>query len=322
MRLTKAISVAALCLGLGLAQGASAQTYPAQDIKFVTAFPPGSGADIITRFVAEKIRAKAKRTVIVENKVGAAGNVAIEFVARSKPDGYTMLLLTGSSVAASMHLFKTPPVDVQKAFRVAATISKQAFMLVVDSKSPYKTVQELTDAMKKKGPGASYAVSAPSGIVMGELYKALSGVQAVEVRFRTGGDSLNELASGKIDYAMLDPQLSLAQSAQGKLRILAQSAGSRFKFRPDIPTMAENGIKGMDLTGWWAIIVPAETPRLIIDQINAWTDEILKEKDVQDFLAKTGGDAFTSSADDAQKFFVSEGKAWEEYVRIAKIEKQ
>lgn len=321
MRLIKTIS-AVLFLSMGLAHAAGAQTYPTQDIKFVTAFPPGSGADIITRFIAEKIRAKAKRTVIVENKVGAAGNVAIEFVSRAKPDGYTMLLLTGSSVAASMHLFKTPPVDVQKAFRVAATISKQAFMLVVDSSSPYKTVQELTDAMKKKGPSASYAVSAASGIVMGELYKSLSGVEAVEVRFRTGADSLNELAGGKIDYAMLDPQISLAQSAQGKLRIMAHSAGARFKFRSDIPTMAENGIKGMDLTGWWAIMLPAETPRPIVDQINSWTNEILQEKDVQDFLAKTGGDPFISSVDEAQKFFVSEGKAWEEYVRIAKIEKQ
>jgi tripartite-type tricarboxylate transporter receptor subunit TctC len=321
MRLIKTIS-AIFLFSMGLAHGANSQTYPMQDIKFVTGFPPGSGADIITRFVAEKFRAKAKRTVIVDNKVGAAGNVAIELVARSKPDGYTMLLLTGSSVAASMHLFKTPPVDVQKAFRVAATISKQAFMMVVDSSAPYKTVQELTDAMKKKGSSASYAVAAPSGIVMGELYKALSGVDAVEIRFRSGGDSLNELANGKIDYAMLDPQISLAQAAQGKLRILAHSAGTRFKFRPDIPTMAENGITGMDLTGWWCIIVPAETPKTIVEQINVWMNEILLETDVQDFLAKTGGDAFMSSVEDGQKLFISEGKAWEEYLRIAKIEKQ
>jgi len=321
MRLIATISMVVI-LGLGLAHGANAQTFPAQDIKFVTGFPPGSGADIITRFVAEKFRAKAKRTVIVDNKVGAAGNVAIESVARSKPDGYTMLLLTGSSVAASMHLFKTPPVDVQKAFRVAATISKQSFMLVVDSGSPYKTVQDLTDAMKQKGPSASYAVAAPSGIVMGELYKALTGVEAEQIRFRSGGDSLNELANGKIDYAMLDPQISLAQGAQGKLRILAHSAGTRFKFRPDIPTMAENGITGMDLTGWWCIIVPAETPKPIIEQINVWANETLREADVQEFFAKTGGDVFMSSVEDGQKLFVSEGKAWEEYLRIAKIEKQ
>ncbi|MDF2119176.1 tripartite tricarboxylate transporter substrate binding protein [Roseiarcaceae bacterium H3SJ34-1] len=321
MRLIATISMAVI-LGVGLTQGANSQTFPTQDIKFVTGFPPGSGADIITRFVAEKFRTKANRTVIVENKVGAAGNVAVEMVARAKPDGYTMLLLTGSSVAASMHLFKSPPVDVPKALRIAATISKQAFMMVVDSSSPYKTVQELTDAMKKKGASASYAVAAPSGIVMGELYKALSGVEAVEVRFRTGADSLNELATGKIDYAMLDPQVALAQSAQGKLRILAHSAGTRFKFRPDIPTMAENGIKGMDLTGWWAIIVPAGTPDPIVAQVNAWMNEILREPEVREFLARTGGDAFISSVEDGQKLFISEGKAWEEYLRIAKIEKQ
>ena len=315
------LAVVAFGIALGVV-GAHAQTYPAQDIHVVTGFPPGSGADTVTRFIAEKLRVAANRPVIVENKVGAAGNIAVEYVARAKPDGYTMLLGTGSAVAALMHLMKAPPVDVVQALRVAATVSRQGFMLVVDAKSPYTTVAALTEAMKKKGTAAMYATAAPSGIVMGELYKSITGVEATEVRFRSAGDSLNELASGKLDYGMLDPQLSLAQAGQGRLRILAQSAGMRLEALPQIPTMAEAGVTGMDLTGWWAIMVPAATPQPIVDQINAWMKGILTTDEVRNFFAATGGDPFITTPEEGQALFVRDEKAWAEYVRLAKIEKQ
>ena len=305
-----------------LAAPAMAQTFPSQDFRFITGFPPGSGADIMTRFVAEKWRQVSKRNVIVENKVGAAGNLAVEAAARSTPDGHTMLLLTGSSTAALMHLFKKPPVDVMKQLKIAATLSRQAFMLVVDPKSPYKTVAELTEAMKKKGTAANYGSSSPSGIVMGEVYKSLTGVQAVEVRFRTGADTLNEMAAGKLDYSMLDPQVSLAQAAQGRLRILAHCAGTRLEAVPDIPTMAESGVKGMDLTGWWAMIVPAGVPDPVVAQINAWAKEMLADPEVKKFFAATGGDVFVNSVADGQALYVREEKAWGEYVRLSKIEPQ
>ena len=312
------VSVAALAFNFS----AQSQEYPSQDIHFVVGFPPGSGADTVTRYVAEKLRVEANRPVLVENKVGAAGNIAVEHVAPAKPDGHTILLSTGSSVAAMMHMFKKPPVDVIKSFQIAATISRQGFMLVVDTKSPYKTVADLTQAMKKKGADASYAVAAPSGIVMGELYKSITGVEAAQVRFRTAADSLNELASGKIDYGMLDPQLSLAQAGQGKLRILAHSAGQRLESVPGIPTMAEAGVTGMDLTGWWALLVPAGTPQPVIAQLNGWMAKILATEESRKFFANTGGDPFLSSVADGQALFLKDEKAWAGYVRVSKIEPQ
>ena len=145
-----------LALALAATSGAfagtaQAQDYPSQDIRLICGFPPGSGADVLVRYFAEKLRPVARRTVMVENKVGAASNIATEYVARSKPDGHTLYPFAGTTVAASMHLFKNPPVDVGKAIRVAATTSNLAFMLVVDANSPYKTVAELTAAMKQKG---------------------------------------------------------------------------------------------------------------------------------------------------------------------------
>jgi tripartite-type tricarboxylate transporter receptor subunit TctC len=312
----------ALCFVAVLAAGAAqAQTYPSQDIRLVCAFPAGSGADVLVRFFAEKLRPITGRTVIVENKAGAAGNIASEYTARSKPDGYTIFVHAATAVAANMSLFKNPPVDVGKTIQVAATINRQPFMLVVDAKSPYKTVAELTAAMKAKGDKATYATAAPTGIIMGEIYKNTAGLQAVEVNYKTAPDSLNELTSGKVDYGMHDPVFSLAQQREGRLRILAVSTGKRLQASADLPTMTEVGIP-MDLTGWWAAMVPTGTPKPVIDQIHKWFVEIVSTEDTKKFLNSFGGDPNIMSPDEAQAQFLKEIKNWGDYVKMAKIQPQ
>ena len=255
------------------------------------------------------------------NRVGAGGNIATEHTARSKPDGYTIYLNGASGVAANMHLFKSPPVDAGKALQIAGTINNQPFMLTVASNSPFKSVGELTAAMKKKGKGATYATSAPNGTVMGEIYKAVTGVEAIEVNYRTGADALNEITSGKLDYAMLDPVLSLAQQREGRLRILAVSSGKRLEASPELPTMAEMGVK-MDLTGWWAAMVPTGTPKPVVEQINKWFVQIVSTPETKKFLNSFGGDPYIASADEAQKRFLQTIQDWGEYIRIAKITPQ
>ncbi len=301
---------------------AQAQQFPSQDIHFVTGFPPGSGADVLTRYFADKLNKLANRTIIVENKVGASGAIAVKYAALSKPDGYTAYVSAASATAAQMHLFKTPPVDVIKSFQIAATINRQAFMLVVDINSPFKTLPELTAAMKQKGKNATYGTAATSGIVMGEMYKAVTGVEAVEVRYKDSAGSLNDMASGRVDYATVDPVFALAQAREGRLRILAHSAGARLQAVPEIPTMAESGVPGMDLVSWWAIHVPAATPKPIVNQYNVWFRQIVGSEETKTFLNKFGGDPFITSPEEAQALFIKEDKAWAEYVRIAKIEPQ
>ena len=298
---------------------ADAQEYPSQDIRVVCAFPAGSGADVLVRYFAEKLRPIVNRTVIVENKVGAQGNIATEYVAKSKPDGHTIYVHAGTAVAANQHLFKKPPVDVAKALRVAATINRQPWMLVVDAKSPYKTVAELTAAMKAKGDKATYATAAPTGRIMGEIYKNATGVTAVEVNYRTAPDSLNELTSGRLDYGLHDPVFSLSQQREGRLRILAVSTASRLAASADLPTMTEIGIP-MDLTGWWAAMVPTGTPRPVIDKINQWFVQMVSSDETKAFLNKFGGDPFINTPDKAQELFEAAIKDWGDYVRMAKIE--
>lgn len=296
----------------------SAQGYPSQDIRFVCAFPAGSGADVLVRYFAEKLRPLVKQTIIVENKAGAGGNIAAEYVSRAKPDGHTIFVHAATAVAANMSLFKNPPVDVGKTIQVAATINRQPFMLVVDAKSPYKTVADLTAAMKKKGENASYATAAPTGRIMGEIYKNVMGLKAVEVNYRSAPDSLNELTSGKIDFGMHDPVFSLAQQREGRLRILAVSTGERLAAIPDFPTMTESGIK-MDLTGWWAAMVPAGTPQPVIDQIHKWFVQIVSAEDTKKYLNSFGGDPNIQTPDVAQKRFLQDIKDWGDYVQMAKI---
>jgi len=311
----------ALALVATLGGGAHAQDYPSQDIRLICGFPPGSGADVFVRYFAEKLRPLAGRTVIVENKVGAASNIATEFVAKSKPDGHTLYPFAGTTVAASMHLFKKPPVDAGKALRVAATTSNLAFMLVVDAKSPNKSVADLTAAVKKKGKDANYAVAANPGRIMGAIYKDKAGLEATEVLYRSAPDSLSEIQSGRIDYGLHDAVFATSQQREGRLRILAVSSGKRMESLPDIPTMTESGIP-MNLDLWWGVMVPAATPDPIVNKINQWFKEIVGTPETKKFLNDAGADPMIRTPEQAQKMFEAAIKEWGEFVRLAKIEPQ
>jgi len=313
---TSAFTVAA-----GLARPALAQPYPAQSIHFVTGTAAGSGGDLIVRYFSERIRPMAGRTILVENRVGGSGNLAIEYVARSKPDGYTMLLWGGNAVAGMMSLLKNPPIDVAKTLRLAATINRQAFMFVVDAKTPYLTLADLTKAMLMKGDKASYATSNFDATVMGEIYKAKTGVKAVEIPYKTAADTINDMFSGAVDYAIHNPVLALAQQREGKMRILGVGSNERLQAVPDLPTMSEQGIP-MNVIGWWAVTVPADTPPAAIATINKWFVDVVSTDETRKFLNNLGGDPLITTPDEAQALMLKDIDNWREYVRIARITPQ
>lgn len=318
-RVTRRAALALAAAAITAAPAAYADDqYPSRNITFVCGFPAGSGADVLVRYFAEKVAPVAGQTIIVENKTGAAGNIAAQYTAKSKPDGYTIFVHAGSATAATMYLYKKPPVDVIKELRIAATINKQPFMLTVRKDAPYKNVAELISYLKEKGDKASYASTATSGKVMGEAFKQLAGVKAVEVPYKTGADTLNDMMSGAVDYAMHDPVFALSQMRNGNFRILAVSAGKRLKASPDLPTMREQGID-MDQTGWWAAMVPTATPEPIVQKINGWFKQVLSTPETEQFLAKFGGDVFISTPEDGQKLFAQTADDWKDYVAMAKI---
>jgi tripartite-type tricarboxylate transporter receptor subunit TctC len=322
MNRTKSAALALLAVSMALsASHAAAQSYPTQDIHFVVGFAAGSGPDTIARFVAEKIRVKLNRTIIVENKVGAIGNIATEHVARAKPDGHTLYITGGNALAASGHLFKNPPVDVSKAVVTVATLSRQPVMLVVGPKSSAKTLAELTALVKQKGDKAAYGTAFPSARVAGAFYRNLADTKAVEVQYRTSKDWINDLTNGAIDYAFIDSTSGVGLAAEGRLRVIALTMGERSKALPQYPTMKEGGV-ALDMPGWWAVFAPAGTPKPIIDQLNKAFSEVVSSEEGRTFFTRLGNDPWVTTPAEGHAFYLKEYKDWGEYVRVAKIEPQ
>jgi tripartite-type tricarboxylate transporter receptor subunit TctC len=312
------VVIAALALGPAAVQ---AQNYPSQDVHLICAFPAGSGADIIVRFYAEKLRPIMKQIVLVENRVGALGNIATEYVARSKPDGHTIYVTGGTAITTSMYLFKNRSINAEKELQVAATINRQSTMLVVGADRPWRSVADLTaDLKSRKSPG-TYGHTNPNGRVMGALYKELAKFDAVEVGYRGTSDALNDLVSGQLDFALFDNLSATSLAREGRVRILGMSAPQRLQSTPDIPTMAEQGV-AIGLTAWFAAMVPSTTPRPVVDQINAMFNQVTGSDDGRKFLTSIASDPWPTTPDEAKETVAREIKAWGDYVKIAKIEPQ
>jgi tripartite-type tricarboxylate transporter receptor subunit TctC len=306
--------------GAGGALAQDAASYPTKDVKFICAFPAGSGADIFVRFFAKQLEPIMKKTIIVENRAGASGNLATRAIARARPDGYTIYVHAPSALAANMHLFKKPAVDVRTQVKVAATIGKLPFMLTVHANSKLKSVKDVIDLARSKGDKATFATTAATGQVTAAMFHHLLKIKGpVEVPYRTGPDTLPDMASGRLDYAFHDPVLALSQARAGKLRVLAVSTKDRMSSLPDIPSLHESGVTGLHVMGWWGAIVPAKTPKPIVEKINGMFQQMVKSEATKKFLNRFGTDPFNLSAEEAHKLLVDDVAKWGEFQKIAKI---
>jgi tripartite-type tricarboxylate transporter receptor subunit TctC len=314
-------SAFALLMGATVARAQSTD-FPSKQITLVNGFPAGSGADVLVRYLGKELETLTKVPVIVDNKTGAAGNIGAEYVARSKPDGYTMYVHAASSVAANMHLFKKPPIDVAKDLQIAATVNQQAFMLMVPSASPYKTVAELVKGMQEKGDKGSYAQSNTTGRVMGRMFTDAAMLKTVAVAYKTDNDTVNDFGSGVLDFAMMNPVFALGQVREGRARILAVSTPERLKAAPDYPTFAEAGIPDLVMLSWFAAMVPSATPKPVVDKINGYFKTVLSKPETAKFFMENGGDPFISTPEEGQKLLVQQVGDWERYVKMAGIEQQ
>ncbi|HWK14106.1 MAG TPA: tripartite tricarboxylate transporter substrate binding protein [Rhizobiaceae bacterium] len=315
-------SAAALAFSVGLAPAFAQADYPSQPVHFITGFPAGSGADVLVRYLGKEFAEASGQTVVVENKAGAAGNIGAEYLARSKPDGYTIYIHAASSIAANMHLFKNPPVDVGKQIQIAATVNQQAFMLIVPAASPYKSVEELVKGMKEKGDKGTYAQSNTTGRVMGQMFTDQAGLQTVQVAYRTDIDVVNDFNGGVLDFAMMNPVFALAQERAGNARVLAVGTPERVKAAPDYPTFGEAGLPDLIMLSWFAAMVPAETPKPVVDKINGYFNAILAKPETVKFLNENGGDPFISTPEEGQKLLLQQIEDWKGYVATAGIEPQ
>lgn len=301
----------------GLAQDAN---WPAKELKAVAMFAAGSGADIYVRFIAKKLGDELGRTIIVENRTGAFGNIANEYVARSKPDGYTIYIAPTNLLTIAPSLFKKLNYDPVKDFDSATTLFKLPFMLTVSGKGPYNSVAELVAELKKKGDKANYGSVSTVSLISAELFKQQFGLQTVEVKYKESPAAMNDLIGGNLDFVFIDPAGSAAHRNSGAMRALCVTTKERVQSLPQIPGAHEVGFMNSDVFSWWSIHTPRGTPKAILDKLEAAGNKVVKDPETREFLAKTGSDPFPGDAALARKLLEEGVKTWGDWVKLAKVE--
>jgi tripartite-type tricarboxylate transporter receptor subunit TctC len=303
-----------------LMQSLAAQDYPAREIRSICNFAPGSGADIIVRYYSDQLAKLAGKPVVVENKPGAQGSIASAFVAKSAPDGYTIHITPASStLAAAPHIFKQLPFDPLKDFATVTTINSLVFTVAVDAAKPYRSIADLISYLKSKPGNGFYGTQSNSGQIAAELFKANTGLTTEYVPFKVTGDAFANLLSGQIDFMSVDSTWAKSQS---KVRILAVTATKRSANLPDVPTLAEAGVPGVDVSPWWGVVVPAGTPRPVIDKLAGWFNQITNSEETRQFLSRAALDPMPGSPEQMAALLKTEVERWGGFVKLAKIQPQ
>jgi tripartite-type tricarboxylate transporter receptor subunit TctC len=302
---------------------AAAQDYPSHDIRSLCNFGPGSGADIIVRFYSDRLSKLAGRPVIVENKPGANGSLATDALAKSKPDGYTILITPASStIASAPYMFKSLPFDAERDFTAVTTIASLSFVIMVDAARPFKSIDELVAYLKSRPNHGFYGTPSNTGVIAAELFKAKAGLKTTYTPYKLNTQALTDLLLGQVDFLSYDATWASSQAKGGKVRILAATAAKRSVALPDVPTLTELGYGGNDVSPWWGVVVSSGTPRPIVEKLAGWFNQITAAEDTKRFLANSAFDPLPGSPDQMQALLKSDAVRWKRYVELAKIEPQ
>jgi len=321
-RVAGLVVVAASVIG---AQVAFAQaTYPSRPVRVVVPFPAGGTTDILARAAAQKLSETWGQQAIVDNRPGAGGNIGSELVAKSPPDGYTLLMGTVGTHAINSSLYPKMPYDHVKDFVPVILVAGVPNVLVVNPSLPVNSVQELI-AYAKANPGKLNFASSGSGTsihLSGELFKTMTGVQMTHIPYKGSAPALTDLIGGQVQLMFDNLPSSLAFIKAGKLRALAVTSTTRSAALPDVPTIAESGVPGFEASSWFGLLAPAGTPRDIVTKINADTQKWLASPDAKEKLAAQGALAAGGSPEDFARHIQAETAKWARVVKEsgAKVE--
>lgn len=300
-----------------------AQEYPSRPISLVIGTAAGSGADVLVRYLAEKMRPLAGQSVIIENRPGALGTIAAQAVMKAKPDGHTVLVATNTSFAATPYIFRNPPFDPVKDFVAVGTVSQVPFALTVNAKSTATSVAELTAQLRAKGSRSSFGSPTGLSLAAGELYKSAAGLESRQIPYKSMQQALVDLANGDIDFVFVDATTMIGQQGGEKFRALAVSSALRSTALPGLPTMAEAGVAGFTpISAWFGVALPAGTPPPVADRLNAILNQILATEETARFLRATGAEVFAGSRRDMEQFQAREIQSWAHIAKVAKLEPQ
>ena len=291
--------------------------YPSKPVRLVLGFPPGTNVDVLARPIAQRMSETLGQPVIVDNRPGATGLIANEFVAKAAPDGYTLLVAPGSSLTSTPHLKLKMPYDALRDFAPIIQINSFPQVLIVNPIVPAKTVKELI-AVARARPGVLTFGSSGTGSAFhlaGELFKSMAKIDMLHVPYKGGNVALNDLLGGRIDLMFYSLAIANPQITAGKVRAIAVTGLKRDPLQPRVPTVDESGLKGYDITGWHGFLAPGGTPREIVDRLNSTVAKILRTTEIRDLWASQGMEVVVNSPEQfAQRIRAD----YEKYGRIVK----
>jgi len=326
MKLRSFFLLAAAALGfasLGLGP-AAAQDWPARTVKFLVPYGPGGGTDIVSRIIAQQLQESLGQTFVVENKPGAGSTLGADTVAKSDKDGYTVLVLSNAHAVAGA-LYKKLPYDSVKDFQMISQIGTVPLVLVTAPSFPPKDVKELL-ATFKKDPG-KYNYGAAGGVgttqhFAGELFRLLANVDIKHIPFKTTPNVITSMLQNDVQLTFELLPAVRGQVEGGQLRALAVTSPTRNPAWPNVPTLAEAGVPGYNVTSWYGLAVPAGTPKPVVDKFTKAVHQVLAKDEVKQAIAKTGILVQTSSNEELAKHVASEVAKWSDLMKKAGIEQQ
>jgi len=322
MRSGSALAALTALLALVATPPVRAQDYPTRPVTLVVPYTPGGSTEILARIIGQKLGARLGQAVVVEMKPGAGTVIGATAVAQASPDGYTLLMATPTPLAINVTVHKTLPYDPAKDFMPLAMVASAPFLLLVNPALPVHSVKELI-AYAKANPGklsyGSGGVGAPHHLYM-ELFKSMTGTQMTHVPYKGSLPALNDVVGGHIQLMFCDIPPAAGMIAAGKVRVIGVSTGERVPSYPDVPTVAEAGVPGFAVAGWFMIVAPAQTPPAIVDKLHKALIAVMNEPDVKARIDQLSLVSLpTPSIADMQAYVKSEIARWGKIVQQAGI---
>jgi tripartite-type tricarboxylate transporter receptor subunit TctC len=308
-------------LGVALAIAGHAQAdYPDKTLTFVVPFAAGSATDQLARALGQEVTRIAKQPVVVDNKAGASGFIGAEVVKKASPDGYTVFITTNTTHAANEHLFKKLPYDPVKDYLPVTGLGKGGQIMIINASVPAKSVTEFI-ALAKAQPGKiSFGSGSSSSRVAGELFQQMAGIDLLHVPYKSNPLAINDLLGGQINMMITDMATGLPQVKGDKVRALGVSTAKRSPLAPELPTISEAGLKGYEMSFWFAAYVPAHTPAAVVTKLHDVLVEAAKGPAMQQYYASTGTEPFITTPAELAKFQTAESEKWKAVIKKAGIE--
>jgi len=307
------------CLALA-ATAAHAQSWPTKPVKMIVPFPAGGPTDVLTRALSEKLSTALGQPVVVENKPGAGGAIGADFVAKSAPDGYTLVMATGSTHSVGPYLSKVP-YDPQKDFTPIIYVGKATNILLVSPVLGVSNVRELIDYAKKNPGTLNYATSGIGSVahLTSEMFASMAGIKLTHVPYKGTQLSLPDLMSGQVGMLFDNVLTGKANYEGGKVKGIAISSRERSPLVPDLPTVAESGLPGFDSWNWFGVFGPAATPQPVVERVNAELNRIVRDAAIRERFAQLGFETTGGTPADFAAVVQSEARKWSQVIREANV---